>query len=93
MKRNFLLSLGLSLILVAAALGQSGPAAVANPANGGQGQPVSYTSITQLNGLLAQLEQVVQLPWPVEHQLLRMMLVAQRLCAAVLALALATVVR
>jgi hypothetical protein len=68
MKRTFPLSLGLSSLLwtgllwTAAALGQAGPAAPGNqeysaqgrPAE--QGEPVSYTSVTQLNGLLAQLE-------------------------------------
>jgi hypothetical protein len=56
MKRNLLLSPGLYLTCMAAALAQSGPAPVANPANGGQGQPVSYASVTQLNGLLSQIE-------------------------------------
>lgn len=37
------------------AQGQSGPAPSA-PANGAQGQPVSYASVTQLNSLLSQLE-------------------------------------
>ncbi len=50
----------------AAALGQAGPVAAAPPANGqysAQGrategaQPVSYASMTQLNGMLAQLEE------------------------------------
>src|SRR5579862_21198 len=55
MKRNFLFSL-LNLFLgMAAAVAQSGPAISAAPA-GGQGQPVSYASVTQLNGLLSQLE-------------------------------------
>ena len=40
---------------MAAAAAQSGPAISAAPA-GGQGQPVSYASVTQLNGLLSQLE-------------------------------------
>ncbi len=44
------------LLLVAAALGQSGPAVTAAPANGQGQQPVSYASVAQLNGLLAQLE-------------------------------------
>ena len=52
MKRNLLLSPGLYLTCIAAALAQSGPAPAANPANGGQGQPVSYASVTQLNGML-----------------------------------------
>jgi len=57
MKRNLLLSPGLYLTCVATALAQSGPSPVANPANGApQGQPVSYASVTQLNGLLAQIE-------------------------------------
>lgn len=56
MKRNLLLSFSSSLICIAVAQGQSGPAPVAAPANGAQGQPVSYASVTQLNGLLAQLE-------------------------------------
>jgi hypothetical protein len=56
MKRNLLISHGLYLSFIASALGQSGPAPSAAPANGGQGQPVSYASVTQLNGLLSQLE-------------------------------------
>jgi len=57
MKRNFLLTPGLYLTCIAAALAQSGPAPIANAANGGaQGQPVSYASVTQLNGLLSQIE-------------------------------------
>jgi hypothetical protein len=56
MKRNLLLSSFVYFSCIAAALGQSGPLAVAAPANGGQGQPVSYASVTQLNGMLAQLE-------------------------------------
>jgi hypothetical protein len=43
------------LCLIAAAFGQGGPTAPAGPAKGGQ-QPVSYASVTELNGLLAQLE-------------------------------------
>ena len=54
MKRNLLLSPGLYLTCIAAALAQSGP--IASAANGGQGQPVSYASVTQLNGLLSQIE-------------------------------------
>ncbi|HLZ41865.1 MAG TPA: hypothetical protein VKQ11_12935 [Candidatus Sulfotelmatobacter sp.] len=58
MTRNFLLSSGFSLFTsVAVALGQAGPASAA-PVNAGQGSPVSYASVTQLNGLLAQLEAV-----------------------------------
>ncbi len=57
MKRNLLISCGSFLIFVAAAFAQSGPAPSAAPANGGQSQqPVSYASVTQLNGLLSQLE-------------------------------------
>jgi hypothetical protein len=56
MKHNLLLSSGLYFSCIAAALGQSGPAPVAAPANGGQGAPVSYASVTQLNGMLSQLE-------------------------------------
>jgi chromosome segregation ATPase len=56
MKRNLLFSSGLYLTCMAAALAHSGPAPVASPANGGQGQPVSYVSVTQLNGLLSQIE-------------------------------------
>ena len=56
MKRNLLFSSGLYLTCMAAALAQSGPAPVASPVNGGQGQPVSYASVTQLNGLLSQIE-------------------------------------
>ena len=57
MKRNLLLSPGLYLTLILGALAQSGPAVMASPANGtAQGQPVSYASVTQLNGLLSQIE-------------------------------------
>ena len=56
MKRNFLLSSGFFLLTsMAVALGQSGPVAATSP-NGGQGAPVSYASVTQLNGMLSQLE-------------------------------------
>ena len=54
MKRNFLFSSLTSLLCLGAAA-QSGPAISAAPA-GGQGTPVSYASVTQLNGLLSQLE-------------------------------------
>jgi len=40
---------------MAVALGQSGPAASGGPSAQG-GEPVSYASVTQLNGMLAQLE-------------------------------------
>lgn len=56
MKRNFLLSSGFFLLTsMAVALGQSGPVAATSP-KGGQGAPVSYASVTQLNGMLSQLE-------------------------------------
>lgn len=55
MKRNFLFLTILLPFTYLAAMGQSGPAANATPA-GGQGQPVSYASVTQLNGMLSQLE-------------------------------------
>src|SRR6266567_8207863 len=54
MKRNFLLSSGFYLFTSMVALGQSGPAPVAASANG-NGQIVSYASVTQLNGMLEQL--------------------------------------
>jgi hypothetical protein len=57
MKRTLLLSSFVSsLLFMAAALGQSGPAPTAAPANMQGGEPVSYASVTQLNGMLAQLE-------------------------------------
>jgi hypothetical protein len=56
MKCNFLLSSGFFLFTsMAVSLGQSGPAATAS-LNGGQGAPVSYASVTQLNAMLSQLE-------------------------------------
>lgn len=55
MKRNLLFSSLTPFLCVAAAAAQSGPAITAAPASG-QGQPVSYASVTQLNGLLSQLE-------------------------------------
>jgi len=51
-------SLVVVLILCLSAAGQSGP--VPSPSNGAQGQPVSYASVTQLNGLLGQLEATSQ---------------------------------
>ncbi len=57
MKRDLLIFAGLCLLLVAVAAGQSGPAPVVASASG-QAQPVSYASVTQLNGLLSQLETV-----------------------------------
>jgi len=59
MKRNLFLFLspGLFLTFILASLAQSGPAPMASPANGApQGQPVSYASVTQLNGLLSQID-------------------------------------
>jgi peptidoglycan hydrolase CwlO-like protein len=64
MNRNLLLLSAFSLVLcVAAALGQSAPAAPSSPniqlaagASAQSNQPVSYASVTQLNGMLAQLE-------------------------------------
>jgi TolA-binding protein len=57
MKRTFLLSILSSFSLcIAGALGQAGPAPTASAANGQGGQPVSYASVTQLNGMLTQLE-------------------------------------
>src|SRR6516164_8473870 len=57
MKRTVLLFPGLYLTCFAMALAQSGPTPVASAANGApQGQPVSYASVTQLNGLLSQIE-------------------------------------
>ncbi len=58
MKRTFLISQGLSsfLLFVAAAPGQSGPAPTTASGNAQSNQPISYASVTQLNGLLAQLE-------------------------------------
>jgi len=62
MKRKPTLSLGLSLLLwTAAALGQTQDTPVPASENQrysvqGQGTPVSYASVTELNGLLAQLD-------------------------------------
>ncbi len=56
MKRTFLFSSGLFLTCIAAAIAQSGPPPVPGAAAGPQGQPVSYASVTQLNGLLSQIE-------------------------------------
>ncbi|HZC23654.1 MAG TPA: hypothetical protein VE866_09975 [Candidatus Binatia bacterium] len=55
MKRNLLFSSLIPSLCLAAAAAQSGPAVSPAP-SGGQGQPVSYASVTQLNGLLSQLE-------------------------------------
>jgi hypothetical protein len=56
MKRNLLLSPGLFLTCIAAAMAQSGPPPVPASGSNGQGTPVSYASVTQLNGLLSQIE-------------------------------------
>jgi hypothetical protein len=67
MKRNFILTTGLSSLLLwtAVTAGQSGPAPVASTStqysapgqpSGQANEPVSYASMTQVNGLLAQLE-------------------------------------
>jgi hypothetical protein len=59
MKRNFLPINLCFLLCIAAAVGQSGPASGGAVAGGGSSQgdqPVSYASVTQLNGLLGQLE-------------------------------------
>jgi hypothetical protein len=57
MKRTFLFSLTL-LLSMTAAVGQSGPAPAGQvrPASAQGSQPVSYASMTQLNGMLAELE-------------------------------------
>src|SRR5215467_12847371 len=52
--KRYLLAFFIFSFSMAMALGQSGPSAPA-PANG-QGSPVSYASVTQLNGMLQQLE-------------------------------------
>jgi hypothetical protein len=56
MKRNLLLSSAFYLFTGIVALAQSGPSPVAAPANGQGSSPVSYASVTQLNGMLTQLE-------------------------------------
>ena len=61
MKRTILLSILTSFLLfITGALGQAGPAPTPSAANGQSsaqgGQPVSYASVTQLNGMLTQLE-------------------------------------
>lgn len=59
MNRISLISLNLAalfLLFMAVALGQSGPAPTAASGNTQGAQPVSYASVTELNGMLAQLE-------------------------------------
>lgn len=56
MKYNLLLSPGLFLTFTAAAFAQSGPPPVPPSGPAGQNTPVSYASVTQLNGLLSQIE-------------------------------------
>jgi hypothetical protein len=51
------LSLTFTLLLAAAAVAQSGAPASPTRGDAQGGQPVSYASMTQLNGLLAQLEE------------------------------------
>lgn len=53
-------SLLLGLALGAASVGQSGPPPATPSDHNGQAQPVSYASVTQLNGLLGQLEATSQ---------------------------------
>jgi TolA-binding protein len=55
MTRNFLRASLFLLLCIAVAAGQSGPMTSAGGA-GAQGAPVSYASVSQLNGLLSQLE-------------------------------------
>ncbi len=56
MKRNLVLSPALVFTCIGAAVAQSGPPPVPSGAPAAQGQPVSYASVTQLNGLLSQIE-------------------------------------
>jgi hypothetical protein len=56
MKHNLLLSSAFFLFTGMVALAQSGPSPVATPANSQGSSPVSYASVTQLNGMLTQLE-------------------------------------
>jgi hypothetical protein len=59
MKRSSTLLLSTFLLTCIAVFGQSGPApevAAASPNPADQGEPVSYASVTQLNGMLGQLE-------------------------------------
>src|SRR5256885_12987334 len=56
MKRNALFSSASFLLTCMVTLGQSGPAPSGAAANGQGGSPVSYASVTQLNGMLSELE-------------------------------------
>jgi hypothetical protein len=56
MKRNALFSSAFFLLTCIVTLGQSGPAPSGAAANGQGGSPVSYASVTQLNGMLSELE-------------------------------------
>ena len=58
MKRNFLSTTLLTLVLAAMVSAQSGPVPAASAASGSsvQGNPVSYASVTELNGILSQIE-------------------------------------
>jgi hypothetical protein len=57
MTRTYILTSGLTSFLFAvSALAQSGPVAPNATSSAQAGQPVSYASVTQLNGLLSQLE-------------------------------------
>jgi TolA-binding protein len=58
MKRNFLSTTLLTLLSAAIVSAQSGPVPVSSPTGGSstQGNPVSYASVTQLNGILTQIE-------------------------------------
>lgn len=56
MKRNARLFSAFLLLTCALSLGQSGPSAATAGANGQGSSPVSYASVTELNGMLGQLE-------------------------------------
>ena len=56
MKRTFLPTILLALISTSASFSQSGPPPVAPASAPQSSEPVSYASLTQLNGMLSQLE-------------------------------------
>ncbi|HKU27932.1 MAG TPA: hypothetical protein VJQ54_20850, partial [Candidatus Sulfotelmatobacter sp.] len=56
MKRNARLFSSFLLLTCVVSLGQSGPSAATAGANGQGSSPVSYASVTELNGMLGQLE-------------------------------------